>query len=213
MDYTRVEYIYDSLCGWCYVALPEVEYLYQQLQGELTFKFMHRQLFSGDYIPVIDENFFKMIVQVGTVIGPQKTGQHFSRAYLNMVRRKGFRHESTLTARGAAVVNYLAPSEAFAFAVFLKRQIFEFGQDPNQELVVLAALSHVGINSEQAKQFLDSPQCIEMADKLSNEAQTMQQSMNEFGVPLLLLAHEGHSYKLDVYDASRSLEKIRSLIM
>ena len=107
----RIIYVYDTLCGWCKVVRPEIVRLFDAVGYDLPVVVLHRRLFVGVHVPVIDEAILQKVRRVGWKAGPLLTGQQFSEAYIDLIQRADFNHDSHLTALACAAAQRLVTRE------------------------------------------------------------------------------------------------------
>lgn len=123
--------IFDTLCGWCFVAHNETRKLVDDLPDDIAVQHLHRKLFVGPHEMDINDGMISMVRRVGQEIAPQKTGARISDAHIDFLCRPGTRYNSELTARAFAGAQSLAPHEAYKFGVALQKAVFETGLDFN----------------------------------------------------------------------------------
>jgi protein-disulfide isomerase-like protein with CxxC motif len=64
--------IFDTLCGWCFVAHNETRKLVDDLPDDIAVQHLHRKLFVGPHEMDINDGMIAMVRRVGQEIAPQK---------------------------------------------------------------------------------------------------------------------------------------------
>jgi len=203
-------YIFDTLCGWCNVARPEVNKIFEALGGEISLIPMHRRLFTADYIPSIDASFLQKVRRVGWKVGPEMTGQKFSEAYVELITNPNFRHDSLLSSIGCAAAYSLTDSkQAFRYAEHLQSLLFDHGKNPNLEATLIEAADLTGIEKSSFKKSLGQEETFELAISFAVEAESLQRRTRANGVPVLLLDTGNDLVSLDPYHADETLSQVQ----
>lgn len=209
----KVIYIYDTLCGWCNIARPEIEKFLEHINGKTEFEAYHRQLFVGTRVPIIDEKFLEMVRNVGNVKGPAITGVKISERYYNMIQEKGFSHNSENSSIVASIVKKLTGStKSVEYAHLLQKLIFDYGMNPNKKEVIDEVSRISLLNVSKINSLVDDSSIRELVDHDKNKAVEIQKRMNIQGVPCLLIEDNEKLVKLDPYNYKNMIDVYNAIL-
>lgn len=205
----RLTHVFDTLCGWCFVAHDEVRKLVLDLPEGIEVRHLHRRLFVGAHEMDITDGMLSMVRRVGQEVGPEKTGARISDAHIDMLSRPGTRYNSDLTARAFAVAETLAPDAAYGFAVAMQKAIFETGVDFNDPQALASVFQEVtGIDAETFLSGLTGKAAAGQAQTTAKAAQQVMAAVASNGVPCLVLSIGHRHVQLDPYDARAARRQI-----
>ncbi|MDK3019767.1 DsbA family protein [Pseudodonghicola flavimaris] len=208
---TRLIYVYDTLCGWCFVARPEISKLHAALPPDFEFRTLHAHLFTHDHPFPINDATLAMVKEVGWKVGPEKTGARMSEAYVSLLQTPGLVHESGLSARAAAAADSLDPARAYDFEMALQGAVFEQGADFRDPQVVLTNWTAVGGAPDAMERALADPETEKRQLETARMAHALLARVGARGTPTLILEHQGRLSLLDAFDSDDALTRLRAL--
>lgn len=203
--------IFDTLCGWCFVAHNETRKLVDDLPDDIAVQHLHRKLFVGPHEMDINDGMISMVRRVGQEIAPQKTGARISDAHIDFLCRPGTRYNSELTARAFAGAQSLAPHEAYKFGVALQKAVFETGLDFNDPKAMADLFEKVTQGDRAAfLEALQAPETARKAEVTATLARKLMTQVGSNGVPCLILSVDDHLVQIDPYNAKAARAEILS---
>ncbi|TNH06856.1 DsbA family protein [Testudinibacter sp. TR-2022] len=207
MSSTKLTYLFDPLCGWCYGAAPAIALLAQQRNIELTILptglFSHSgRTMSADFAEYAWSNDQRIA---------QLTGQIFSAAYYqNVLQAFGTPFDSFTMVQALAAV---APLQRPTALTALQHARYVAGRDVTD----LAVLKEVLLETDLAPAagILDSEATKQNAAELIRQGQALATELGIQGVPALLAhAQNGKTKVLPnawLYeDMAKLVEKIKA---
>ena len=205
----EVIYIYDTLCGWCNIAKPEIIKLSERMDERIKFVFLHRKLFTKGNIPKISNTFLKNIYSAGNIKGSELIGQTFSDNYFKLIEKENFIHDSGLTARAAAAsIIMLGEKKSHQFMHILQSLIFDKGFDPNSKEILIEATRICKIESSQFIKFAMNTITNELLEQNLKMAITIQASLKNNGFPGLFLKTSHKIISLNPFDSNKVLNEV-----
>jgi putative protein-disulfide isomerase len=185
---TRLLYLYDPMCGWCYGASPGIAKLAREAQVEP----LPTGLFAEDTRRRIDPAFAQHIAQADARIEAM-SGQPFSEAYRrDVLGRPGLPfHSRTASEALTAVAQVDAGAELDALHA-IQRERYVHGRDITDAAVLAAALADaVGGSTELWRERLAEPSLPAATDERFARARQLMQRVGAQGVPTLLQVADG----------------------
>ncbi len=207
----KVFYVYDTMCGWCMVASPEIAKLASALPPNISFDMLHINLFDQHYSPERTPAFLDKVRKVGFEIAPKMTGVKFSDAYLALLADPTFEHQSKNSALAIAAFGLLVPEKAIAYAKRLQDDLFLKGIDPSDLANAASAAESFGVLRSDFDKACNSAETQQMFNDVRELGRALMARSGAQGVPQLL-AVDGHKViTLSPYDAAESLQTLASL--
>ncbi len=145
----RVIYFYDTVCGWCNVARPEIDRFHQRTHNVVDFQVIHTRTHSWGYTPIIDEDRLGRIQKVDFELGKKLHGKTPSNAYLKLIAKKGYRIKSHLSALACTVINRMTPGLLFTYAHELQSAVYDRGKDPRFLGTVVEVAKDLGLDTDE----------------------------------------------------------------
>ena len=182
---TRVSYLFDPLCGWCYAAAPALARLQAEPGVQLTL--LPTGLFAGAGARPLDAQFAAYAWANDQRI-EQLTGQPFSPAYRTQILDSGAcRFDSGPATLALCAVAQTAPERELDTLHALQRARYVDGRDTAQ-VEVLAELLH-GLDLHEAAALTLAPDSAlqqHLAERIA-QAQVLLHRVGARGVPQLVV--------------------------
>lgn len=126
MTVTRLSYVFDPYCGWCYGFEPRLGQLLDQRGEDLEIEVLPGGLFLDDRVVPM--------AQMGYIAASneriaQLTGVEFGHKYQELVQRGQFRMDSRKAAAGFLALQSVAPDRAVEIAAAMQDAFYRDGQD------------------------------------------------------------------------------------
>jgi len=184
---SKLTYLFDPLCGWCYGASPVLQQLARHSHLELA----PTGLFSGAGGRVMDTSFAAYAWSNDKRI-QQLTGQRFAEVYLTQVLGKtGVRFDSGAVTLALTAVSLTEPQRELASLKLLQEARYVQGQDTS-ELSIVANILHEHSLVPAAELLLAGDKQLKTANNSRvQQAQQLMQSLGAQGVPALVLNQNG----------------------
>ncbi len=190
---TKLIYITDPLCGWCWASAPLVAAASRTATDlGVPFELLHRALFTGDMVRWMSRSFSDYVTEADQRI-TAVSGQQFSDAYRNnLLYKPDLIFDSWPTAVAFQVIKVLKPDQAYAFFCQLQRLRFDEGKIITDSSVLTEAATLVGIKAiDFHNAFTYNPSVTDAAKRDQREAIRLQNQTLSQGVPCLLLERDG----------------------
>jgi len=195
---TKLIYITDPLCGWCWASAPLVTATNRTATNlGIPFELLHRALFTGDMVRWMSRSFSDYVTEADQRI-TALSGQQFSDAYRNnLLYQPDLIFDSWPTAVALQVIKALKPGQEYAFFCQLQRLRFDEGKIITDSSVLTEAATLVGIKAiDFHNAFSYSPSVADAAKRDQREAISLQNQALSQGVPCLLLERDGNLVRL-----------------
>lgn len=195
---TKLIYITDPLCGWCWASAPLIAAANRVATNvEIPFELLHRALFTGDMVRWMSRSFSDYVTEADQRI-TAVSGQRFSDAYRNnLIYKPDLIFDSWPTAVALQVIKALKPDQEYAFLYQLQRLRFDEGKIITDSSVLTEAATLVGIKAiDFHNAFSYTPSVTDAAKRDQRQAISLQNQSLSQGVPCLLLERDGSLIRL-----------------
>ncbi|MCV6611726.1 MAG: hypothetical protein OIF55_13205 [Amphritea sp.] len=184
---TRILYLTDPLCGWCYAAAP----LLQSLMTDTTLpgpELIHRALFTGQMTRWMSRSFSDYVMQADRRIA-ELTGQTFSRAYRdNLFYRNHLIFDSWPTAKAIEIIRNYNPDQVIPFFKALQQARFIEGKVITDASILCELAAAIGLQADLFHQKFHYDERVEQqAYTQQQRAATLLQQVHYDGVPCFIL--------------------------
>ncbi len=201
---TKLIYVGDPMCSWCYGFAPELERIVDEVKNEMPV-----ELVNGGLRPYYEATMLSMkdfLSQHWKEVH-HASGQEFKYDILN---RADLAYDTEPPARAVVCVRKLAPAQELAFFKYCQRSFYYENNNMNQAASYYEGLDNFGIDKREFDELFHSG---EMKEKVKQDFQRSQ----ELGVssfPTLLMQHEGKIHKIaQGYAKSEvAIQKIRAIL-
>jgi putative protein-disulfide isomerase len=190
---TKLHYIFDPLCGWCYAVGPLLTTLRDHFGDELELVFHPGLLFPAPRI--IEPAYREHIINADALIA-DFAGVQFGSAYIQRVRKAPvLRYHSELPAAAVLAINALEPKLGLRMLELIQKSHYQLGEDVS-DITTLNTLAHtLGLEAKAFAQALDNIQ--HSLPVMAVEARNLMQAVDGNGFPTLVLECDGEYQKLD----------------
>ncbi|MBT3069133.1 DsbA family protein [Rhodoferax sp. U11-2br] len=186
---SKLTYLFDPLCGWCYGASPALQQLAQH--HTIHLELAPTGLFSGAGGRVMDAGFAAYAWSNDTRI-QKLTGQRFTEAYRAQVLGKsGVRFDSAAVTLALTAVSLTEPQRELSALKLLQEARYVQGQDTSELSTVTDILHEHGL-APAAERLLAGESQLKVANNTRlQQAQQLMQTLGVRGVPALVLIQGG----------------------
>lgn len=126
---TKIVYVFDALCGWCYGFSPVIKQLHENYADKFDFTIVSGGLSVENPGPINEVAPYIKAGAYKTV--EEKCGVKFGDAFINGTLKTGDMILNSLPpAIALAIVKEQMPSKAFAFGTILHKAIYVDGHQP-----------------------------------------------------------------------------------
>lgn len=195
---TKVIYIADPLCGWCWGAAPAVSAVHQTaLESGAQFELVHRAFFTGEMTRWMSNSFSDYVIEADKRI-QAVSGQPFSDTYKeNLLYNASLIFDSWPTAIAIQAVKQLAPDVILQYFECLQNKRFIEGRVITDASVLTEVATEAGIKPIDFHSCFTHDEAMQIAAKQEQRhAITLQNQVLSQGVPCLLLEKDGSRVRL-----------------
>jgi putative protein-disulfide isomerase len=187
---TKLTYLFDPLCGWCYGASPVIQKLGQHTDIQL--ELAPTGLFSGGGRTM--DAAFAAYAWSNDLRIAKLTGQHFTEAYRTQVLDKtGSRFDSATTTLALTAVALTAPQSELGVLKILQEARYVHGLDTCDAHVVEQLLRDTGLMAAADRLAAGDSELVAANAARIKNAQDLMQAFGVQGVPALVVTDENGS--------------------
>ena len=207
MSSTRLLYITDPLCLWCYGISSIVEEFNQQLPSQLIAETINGGLFPAEQAKKCDSYFINYL-KTASVQVTKLSGKEFSPLFWQLLEKPGFIYNTEPSAKASVTVKKLAGElNVLPFMHALQHAFFVNGKDVMQSATLAQLAKPFGIDTQDFLSFYLSDECL----NLTKQEYAEVKQIGVQGFPALLYLNGRQGYKLSSGFASlESLQKALS---
>jgi len=188
---TKLIYVYDALCGWCYGFSPTMEKFAKVHQEEIEVEVWSGGMVTGERIGPIGE-VAGYISQAYKQV-EQATGITFGDAFLNGTMKEGTAiFTSVPPSIAMTILKEAKPEEQLAFASSLQKAIYFDGMEPNDTAGYGKIAASYGLHADEFVQKMSDSTYLAKTQK---EFSYVEQ-MGVTGFPTLFLVQDDFAYVL-----------------
>jgi len=190
---TKLHYIFDPLCGWCYAASPLWAALNERFGDELELVFHPGLLFAEPRS--IDPSYREHIVSADLRIA-ELAGVEFGAPYIKRVRTAPvLRYHSEPPAVAVMAVNAIEPKLGLGMLEAIQKAHYHQGEDVSDLLTLSKLAQGLGLDLERFTEAQINVQ--QILPSIAAEARNLMQTVGGNGFPTLVLERDGEYQKLD----------------
>ncbi len=141
---TKLHYIYDPLCGWCYGASPLIELAVNHQGVELILQ--GGGMLAGDNRLLMNEQFRQHIMQSDQRIAAM-TGQYFGDDYHSMLTESGLVFDSAPPITAILTAQQLS-GQGFPLLKAIQHAHYVEGRHISDKVVLFAIAKQIGLDSQ-----------------------------------------------------------------
>jgi len=181
---TKIIYVGDPMCSWCYGIAPEYTKLLDRFEGELDFELVMGGLrpYNQQTMPELKDFLKEHWHEVY-----ERSGQEFT---YDILDDANITYDTEPPSRATVVVRQLDPSKEIEF--FKKAQVLFYKENKNMHLTesYFGLLDELGIDKEAFVALFNSDEM-----KLKIKEDFMRAStLNANSFPTIILQHDGQYY-------------------
>ncbi|MBZ5488512.1 DsbA family protein [Halomonas aquamarina] len=186
---TRLVYLFDPLCGWCYGAAPALAAA--AASNAITLEPMPTGLFAGSGGRAMDEAFAAYAWENDQRIAAL-TGQPFTEAYRRgVLESREQRFDSAPATRALTAVHLTAAEREFAALEAFQRARYAEGRDVTDRATLVELLDALALFEAASLLKADDETLRSACERRVVQAQTLMQRFSLRGVPSLLVEKAG----------------------
>lgn len=194
MPTTKVTYLFDPLCGWCYAAAPALQYL-QGVEG-INVVLAPTGLFAGAGARPMDAQFAAYAWANDQRI-QQLTGQPFTQAYRDhILGAANGRFDSGPATLALTAVAQTAPERELDALHALQHARYVEGRDNADPAMIAEVLRAMGLQDAADWAFAPDTALQRATAERTATAQAMLRAVGARGVPQLVVAGKGGAEQL-----------------
>jgi putative protein-disulfide isomerase len=192
MNDTRLLYVTDPLCLWCYGISDTIEKFYAGLPDYVETETINGGLFPGKSAKRCDQPFREYLATAAERV-TSLTGKKFSQQFWYLLASENFFYDTEPSAKAAIAVKKLAgEQQVVPFIHALQQAFFIEGKNVMEAQVLTKIAENFGITSTDFIQFYFSDDC----SSLTNKGYAEAKQLGVQGFPALIYLHENQGYSL-----------------
>jgi len=183
---SRLIYVMDPMCSWCYAFSPTLESLIEE-HPDLKIEYIMGGLAPDSDKPMAEEMQQKLQFIWHQIEGVSEVRFNFDYWQQNTPRR------STYPAcRAVIAAEHLQAGTAAKMTSAIQQAYYQQAKNPSDTETLTDCAAAIGLNADQFSALLSS----EMIDKKLRQDLRQAQLLNANGFPTILLAKEDTTYRL-----------------
>ena len=204
---SKIIYIYDPLCGWCYGFSPVIRKIQEEYKDKMDFDIISGGMIVGDRVGPVGA-FADYILKALPRL-EEMTGVKFGEPYLSKLKDKSLYQSSLKPCIALEVFKSYNQKDAIAFASAIQKAQYIDGHDLQDDSVYLELLKPYAIATEEFLQKLNS-------DEFKYETTNQFKMIQDWGIsgfPAVILVKDNQFYLIakgyvDYENLSKVIEKI-----
>lgn len=204
---SKIIYIYDPLCGWCYGFSPVIQKIEKAYSEKMDFEIISGGMVVGSREGLIGD-FADYILKALPRL-EEMTGVKFGEPYLSKLRDKSLYQSSLKACIALEVFKSFNQKDAIAFASSVQKAQYIDGHDLQEDAVYTELIKPYGIAPDAFLQKLNS-------DEFRMETTNLFKMIQEWGItgfPAVILVKDNQFYLIakgyvDYENLSNVIEKI-----
>ena len=181
---SKLTYVYDPLCGWCYGFSPVIQQVKNHYQKQLEVQVLSGGMAIGDRAAPIG-GMYGYIKQAYHVV-EERTGVTFGPGFVEVLEEGTYQYDSEPPCIALTVFKDLSDQHPIDIAHAIQRTLFYDGEDLNEVSTYLPLATHFGVDTDEfAQAFQDET----YRQRTYQEFQQAQQ-LGVQGFPTLLYQDE-----------------------
>lgn len=188
---SKLIYVMDPLCGWCYGNSTNTQKLYDRYKDKLTFEILPAGMWIGENARKQSKSMAQFIKKHDPQV-QQTTGTEFGKDYFEFIENESIILDSEIPSRAIVTVKKLWISEAIPFAVEVQKARYIHGKDFNNDETYLSICENLGLDKSDFLDLFHS----EVTKKETQETFALAQKYAS-SYPTLLAEKEDNLYILE----------------
>lgn len=192
MTSTRLIYVTDPLCLWCYGFSSNIEQFYQGLPSELITETLNGGLFPGVRAKTCDSDFRDYLKNASLHV-TKLSGKKFSSFFWDLLATVGFKYDTEPSAKACITVKkFSGEKHMLKFMHALQHAFFVEGENVMNASVLARLAEPFGINKQDFLGFYSSDECLNLTKQENSDAK----QLGIQGFPAVIYLNNRHAYKL-----------------
>jgi putative protein-disulfide isomerase len=188
---SKLIYIMDPLCGWCYGNSTNTQKLYEKYKDQLDFEILPAGMWVGENARKQSKPMAQFIKKHDPQV-QQTTGTEFGKAYFEFIENETIILDSEVPSRAIVTVKKLWNTQAVPFTIEVQKARYWYGKDLNKEETYVIICEKLGLDKTEFLKVFHSDSIEKQTKETFNLA---QQYANSY--PTLLAEKEGKFYVLE----------------
>jgi len=189
MSSSRLVYVYDALCGWCYGFSPVIRRLEEAFRDRLVVDVVSGGMVTGDRIAPVAS-----MAHIIKTHGPrveETTGVRFGESFKNGLLAEGTAIFSSVKPSVAlCVLKDLAPEKTVAFAGAIQHAVYFDGLPPDETATYRTLATDFGLDADEFVRRMGYPHY----GMVANQEFAQATKWGIQGFPSVVLFHNGQGY-------------------
>lgn len=195
---TKVYYVFDPLCGWCYGFSPVIQQTAIDWSGKVDVEVVVGGMVTGSREGVMDPGMAKYILSAFPRV-EQYCGVKFGEPYKKQLQSGKYYSSSVASCRAVVAVRELKPEKTLAFISAIQKKMFMDGSELQSMAEMADIAAQLGVDKAA---FLKTAQSEE--NRKATEADFKRASaMGVTGFPSLVVEKSGKFQKITEGYASK----------
>ncbi|MCD0488787.1 DsbA family protein [Pedobacter sp. MC2016-14] len=188
---SKLIYIMDPLCGWCYGNSSNTQKLYDKYKNVLDFEILPAGMWTGTNARKQSKQMAQFIKKHDPQV-QQTTGTEFGKEYFEFIENEEVALDSEVPSRAIVSIKKLWASQAIPFAVEVQKARYWYGKDLNEDETYLRICEKFGLDKTEFLQVFHS----EIIKKETQQTFALAKQYAS-SYPTLLAEKEGKYYVLE----------------
>lgn len=152
MGRSKIIYVYDALCGWCYGFSKVIHACYENHRNDFDFEVLSGGMMTGERVGSINQ--IAPFIKSAYKTIEETTGIKFGEAYLKHLEEGTMILNSEKPSIALSVFKSLLPEQAIPFVHDLQDAIYFDGKDPNENDLYRYLAVNYGIDPDEFEEKL-----------------------------------------------------------
>ncbi|PJJ08365.1 putative protein-disulfide isomerase [Flavobacterium sp. 1] len=188
---SKLIYVMDPLCGWCYGNSNNTQKLYDKYKNVLDFEILPAGMWTGENTRKQSKQMAQFIKKHDPQV-QQTTGTAFGKDYFDSIENENIILDSEVPSRAIVAIKKLTASQAVPFAIEVQKARYLHGKDLNEDNTYLGICENLKLDKEEFLKTFHSENIKKETQKTFALAQQYTSSY-----PTLLAEKEGNTYVLE----------------
>ncbi|WP_238539453.1 DsbA family protein [Flavobacterium sp. CF136] len=142
---SKLIYVMDPLCGWCYGNSTNTQKLYEKYKNLIDFEILPAGMWIGTNARKQSKQMAQFIKKHDPQV-QQTTGTEFGKAYFEFIENENIILDSEVPSRAIVSVKKLWVSQSIPFAIEVQKARYWYGKDLNSDETYLSICDTLGLD-------------------------------------------------------------------
>ncbi|MBA3971066.1 MAG: DsbA family protein [Bacteroidetes bacterium] len=185
---SKIIYVYDPLCGWCYGFSPVIRKIEEAYSATIDFDIISGGMVIGDREGLIADKADYILSVIPRL--EEYTGVIMGEAYKSKLRDKSMYQSSMKPCIALEVFKSFNNNDAITFASEIQKAQYTDGDDLQSHEIYKKLIAPFGIDETEFIKRLDSAEYL----KKTTDAFLLIQSWGITGFPAVIMEHKGQYF-------------------